>query len=240
MYSIWNYDTKEWIAEGQKFPRKGMSEKIRKDPSGLLFVCPKDLKADNGDRLGWFKENRVYPSLETEQKYGTPVWSEYDYNKGTVTITYPAVNLTKAEKTAKLIDRTNAFSEAATKKALEVDNRAGKERLKYTSLQIPGQSEVYSRKYQEAVAWTADKTSPTPYLTKEASATGKTLAQRVALVLATGEAWLTIDTAIEANRMGLKEEIIEAIALATDESTPDVEAAETALNAVDVESGWPV
>lgn len=240
-YSVWNYDgaPAAWVAHGQSFPRSGVSEAFRSNPSNLLPNCPADLKGPNAERYGWFSETRTEDAPDADQLLAEIEWGEPDFEAGTVVGHRSAVAMTSGELATKLAADQAAVIARATAMGLEVDSLTGAERLKYTSLQIPGQSSVYGTKYAEAVAWTADNQAPTPYLSAEATATGKTLAERVALVLATGQAWISLDIQLEAHRMGLKEALIAAAGLATDELDPDPAAAHAALDAIDVSAGWP-
>lgn len=90
-----------------------------------------------------------------------------------------------------------------------------------------GQAITYARKEGEARAWTPEA-DPTgfPFLSAEAAATGATLADTAALVLAQANAWVTIGAAIEGNRRGLVVAIDAAADLA-------------ALEEIDTGAGWP-
>jgi hypothetical protein len=90
-----------------------------------------------------------------------------------------------------------------------------------------GQAITYARKEAEARAWT-EEADPAdfPFLSAEATATGATLADTAALVLAQANAWVTIGAAIEGNRRGL------VVAI-------DVAADVDALNEIDTAAGWP-
>lgn len=100
-----------------------------------------------------------------------------------------------------------------------VNRQAGEFRTKFIT-SIPGQEAVYLLKQQEAKAWAvgADP-ADFPYLAAEAAATGVTVADLVASVLAISAAWGVISPAIEAARRGA----ITAIDAAS--STPAVVAA---------------
>lgn len=91
-----------------------------------------------------------------------------------------------------------------------------------------GQAITYARKEDEARAWElgADP-ADFPFLSAEAVATGATLADTAALVLAQADAWVTIGAAIEGNRRGL----VVAIDAATDGA---------ALDAIAPDAGWPL
>ena len=91
-----------------------------------------------------------------------------------------------------------------------------------------GQAITYARKEDEARAFDpGGDPSDTPFLWAEAVATGATLADTAALVLAQANAWVTIGAAIEGTRRGL----VVAIEAAEDLAT---------LEAIDTEAGWPV
>jgi hypothetical protein len=90
-----------------------------------------------------------------------------------------------------------------------------------------GQAITYARKEAEARAWTAEADAAAfPFLSAEATATGATLADTAALVLAQANAWVTIGAAIEGNRRGL----VVAIDAASDVA---------GLEAIDTGAGWP-
>jgi hypothetical protein len=113
-----------------------------------------------------------------------------------------------------------AFSreEAAVKaQAVErVNQLAGECRAKYLTV-VPGQSETYLLKADELRAYDAASIiypSDYPILLAEATATGATLAEVVALVRATRAAWLQLAAAVEGMRRGA----IVAIQQATSEA----------------------
>ena len=90
-----------------------------------------------------------------------------------------------------------------------------------------GQAITYARKEDEARAWTAEADPAAfPFLSAEATATGATLADTAALVIAQADAWVTIGAAIEGNRRGL------VVAI---EAAPDV----ASLEAINPDAGWP-
>ncbi len=90
-----------------------------------------------------------------------------------------------------------------------------------------GQAITYARKEDEARAWTAEADpADFPFLSAEAAATGTTLGDTAALVLAQAIAWVTIGAAIEGNRRGL------VVAI---DAAPDV----ASLEAIDPDGGWP-
>ena len=82
-----------------------------------------------------------------------------------------------------------------------------------------GQAMTYTYKADEAKAWSADTSAPTPFLSAEALARGMTIADLVAEVLASIAAWTMIGARIEAARMGAK------VAIATAADIDGVEAA---------------
>lgn len=123
----------------------------------------------------------------------------------------------------------------------KIDRQAEIERGKYTTLAW-AQERVYEFKEAEAVAWTANNSisaSEIPYLTAEATATGKSVATLVSEITANGIAWRAISVGIEARRMGLKAAVKTALLIATRDVDPDPAASLTALAAIDVTSGWP-
>lgn len=82
---------------------------------------------------------------------------------------------------------------------------------------IPGQQATYLAKEAEAKAW-AEGADPAdfPYLAHEAAASGKTIAEIVALVLATADAWRAMDPKIEGRRRGA------CVAIAAAETPEDI------------------
>jgi hypothetical protein len=90
-----------------------------------------------------------------------------------------------------------------------------------------GQAITYARKEAEARAWTAEADAGAfPFLSAEAIATGATLADTAALVLAQANAWVSIGAAIEGNRRG------HVVAI---DAAPDV----ASLEAINPDAGWP-
>jgi len=83
MYSVYNLDTSELVARGQSFPRPGMIESVRRDPTNLVPNCPDDLKGPNGERYGWIKEVKVNGGLSSDQIYGE-VYGDPDFDAGNV------------------------------------------------------------------------------------------------------------------------------------------------------------
>lgn len=123
----------------------------------------------------------------------------------------------------------------------DIDKQAEVERGRYTTLAW-AQEKVYVDKESEAVAWTANNSidpGEIPYLTAEAAATSTSVATLAATYIANGAAWRAISVGIEARRMGLKAAVRAALLIATREEDPDPEAAMTALQAIDIKSGWP-
>ena len=96
-YSIYNLDTSELVARGQSFPRPGMIESIRRDPTNLVPNCPDDLKGPNSERYGWIKEVKVYAALSPGEVYDDPVYGEPDLVANTVTVTIPGRDRTPSE-----------------------------------------------------------------------------------------------------------------------------------------------
>jgi hypothetical protein len=86
MYSIYNIDTGDLIARGQPFPRPGMIESVRRDPTNLVPNCPDDLKGPNGERYGWIKEIKVNGDLSPDQLYGDPIYGDPDFDAGTIEV----------------------------------------------------------------------------------------------------------------------------------------------------------
>lgn len=96
-YSTYNLDTSELVARGQSFPRPGMIESVRSDPTNLVPNCPDDLKGPNGERYGWIKEVKIYADLNPGEVYGDPVYGEPDLVANTVTVTVPGRDRTPSE-----------------------------------------------------------------------------------------------------------------------------------------------
>jgi hypothetical protein len=114
-YTVRNNDTGEIVARGQDFPRSGVTETVRRDPSNTIPNCPADLKGPNGERYGWFAEIKTYATLASGQKYGDPEYGTPSMSTGQVSVTYPAAGLSQAEVDAKVIVlRSDRKSEAST------------------------------------------------------------------------------------------------------------------------------
>ncbi len=73
-----------------------------------------------------------------------------------------------------------------------------------------GQALTYIRKEAEARAYVADNGASTPLLTAEASATGVTVADLAATVIASADQWTAIGAQIEALRIGAKQGLSQA------------------------------
>lgn len=97
MYSIYDLDSLTLVARGQPFPRPGMVESVRRNPTDLVTNCPADLKGPNGERYGWVKEVIVYADLNPGEVYGDPVYGEPDLVANTVTVTVPGRDRTPSE-----------------------------------------------------------------------------------------------------------------------------------------------
>lgn len=91
-----------------------------------------------------------------------------------------------------------------------------------------GQAITYARKEDEARRFDpGGDPSDTPFLLAEAQATGATLADTAALVLAQADAWVTIGAMIEGNRRGL------VVAIEAANSVQE-------LSNIDPAGGWPM
>lgn len=90
-----------------------------------------------------------------------------------------------------------------------VDVAAGAFRSQFITV-TPGQEATYIYKANEARAWTADNSAPTPLLSPEAAARNMTIAALAAEVLANESAWLQLGGKIEGARMGAKTAIAAA------------------------------
>jgi len=86
MYSVYDLDTEALVARGQNFPRSGVPEAMRRDPSNLVSHCPPDLKGPNGERYGWIKEVKVNGDLSPDQIYGDPIYGNPDFDAGTIEV----------------------------------------------------------------------------------------------------------------------------------------------------------
>lgn len=88
----------------------------------------------------------------------------------------------------------------------EIDAAAGAMRRSYIT-DVPGQQLVYQRKAEQAHQWNdalIKQDSDYPALMAEAAASGMTMAELVAEILASEAEWLAISDAIEAARMAGK------------------------------------
>ena len=86
MYSVYNLETGDLVARGQSFPRPGMIESSRRDPTNLVSNCPDDLKGPNGERYGWIKEVKINGDLSLNQIYGDPIYGDPDFDAGTIEV----------------------------------------------------------------------------------------------------------------------------------------------------------
>ena len=86
MYTVWDYDASTVVARGAQFPRKGVTEAVRRDPSMLIDNCPPDLKGPAGERYGWIKEVKVNGDLSSDQIYGDPIYGDPDFDAGTIEV----------------------------------------------------------------------------------------------------------------------------------------------------------
>jgi hypothetical protein len=121
-YTVRNNETEEIMARGQDFPRSGVTETVRRDPSNTIPNCPADLKGPNGERYGWFAEINTYATLASGQKYGDPEYGTPSMSTGQVSVTYPAADLSQAEVDAKVIVLRSDRKHEATK---EFERRTG-------------------------------------------------------------------------------------------------------------------
>ena len=102
-------------------------------------------------------------------------------------------------------DRTPAEYEAH-ERALhsQIDAAAGAFRTLFIT-DVPGQQQTYAEKEREARTWTAGADpAELPFLAAEASARGMPIADVVAMIIATADAWRLLGAAIEGARMGAK------------------------------------
>lgn len=87
---------------------------------------------------------------------------------------------------------------------LQIDAAAGAFRTRFIT-DVPGQQQTYAEKEAEARAWTSEADpADFPFLTAEAAARGVPIADVVALVIGTANAWRVLGAAIEGTRMGAK------------------------------------
>lgn len=90
-----------------------------------------------------------------------------------------------------------------------------------------GQALTYQRKEAEARGWASDGDPATaPFLAAEASATGVSIDDVAAEVIAAADQWTQIGALIEGRRMGAKAAIADADTLAAIEAAGDIEWAE--------------
>lgn len=85
----------------------------------------------------------------------------------------------------------------------QIDAEAEATRLRFIT-SGSGQAMTYLRKETEAAAYLADSAVPTPFLTAEAAATGKTVGELAATVAARAAAWTIVGPKIEAARLAAK------------------------------------
>lgn len=108
-YSIWDYGTASWVSHGQSFPRPGMIEAVRADPTNSVSNCPPDLKGPGGERYGWFREVYVPDEVGADQKLGSSeTYGDPDFSDGTVDKSIPAVDLTADEIAARKLSLAEA------------------------------------------------------------------------------------------------------------------------------------
>ena len=87
---------------------------------------------------------------------------------------------------------------------LQIDAEAGAFRSRFIT-DVPGQQQTYAEKEAEARVWRPEaEPGDFPFLTAEASARGVPIADVVALIIATADAWRLLGAAIEGARMGAK------------------------------------
>lgn len=94
----------------------------------------------------------------------------------------------------------------------DIDNKAGEVRALYIS-DPTGQQAVYQTKLAEAQALlAAPESAPGPHIAAESTRRGMTAAALAAEVAALGALWLqTVSPAIEAERVGSKQDITNAV-----------------------------
>lgn len=96
-----------------------------------------------------------------------------------------------------------------------IDVAAGAARLAHITA-IPGQEETYRRKEAEARGWRREAPAGSaPFLEREASLSGLTLADLVAEVLTIADAWEGLAVEIEACRMSAKRAVMAATDIIT-------------------------
>lgn len=92
----------------------------------------------------------------------------------------------------------------------QIDEAAGSFRTLFIT-DVPGQQQTYAEKEREARTWTAGADpAELPFLAAEAAARGVPIADVVALIVATADAWRLLGAAIEGVRMGAKADVTAA------------------------------
>lgn len=94
-----------------------------------------------------------------------------------------------------------------------IDAEAEQQRLRFIT-SGDGQAMMYLRKEAQARAFLADPDAPVPSLEKEAAATGQTVADVAAAIIARADAWAAIGDDIEATRLGAKKAVADATNIA--------------------------
>lgn len=107
----------------------------------------------------------------------------------------------------------------------KVDAEAEQQRLRFIT-GGDGQAMTYLRKEAQARAYLADPNADVPTLVKEAAATGQTVAEVAALIVARADAWAAIGDDIEAARLGAKKAIADAANIAEIHAAATVDWAE--------------
>lgn len=95
----------------------------------------------------------------------------------------------------------------------KVDAEAEQQRLRFIT-GGDGQAMMYLRKEAQARAFLANAGAPVPSLEKEAVATGQTVADVAAAIVARADVWAAIGDDIEAARLGAKKAIADAAHIA--------------------------
>lgn len=115
-----------------------------------------------------------------------------------------AVGMTEAELQA-------GVERVAAEAVARINAEAGEQRARHITV-TTGQEGTYTAKQAEAERYAAGGAAPFPYLEAEAAATGSTVDDVAALVLATAKAWTALNAGIEGARRGALVAVERAVA----------------------------
>lgn len=111
-YSVYDLDTETLIARNQVFPRSGVLEGARRDPTNRVTNCPSDLKGPNGERYGWIREIVTRQPVGANQEEGKTIYGSPNFTSGVILVTIeasdlPAEEILENNKTSKIYDIKN-------------------------------------------------------------------------------------------------------------------------------------